>query len=56
MDQQLHKLLQIKRYEHPSADYFERFLDEVWYGSVFTILLPISRFRVWLMRAWPLPR
>jgi hypothetical protein len=24
----LHKLLQLKRYEHPSSDYFERFLDE----------------------------
>lgn len=24
----LHKLLQLKRYEHPSPDFFERFLDE----------------------------
>lgn len=28
MDKNLHKLLKIKRYEHPSADYFERFIDQ----------------------------
>lgn len=28
MSQTIHKLLLIKRYEHPSPDYFVRFLDE----------------------------
>jgi hypothetical protein len=28
MNDDIHKLLRLKRYEHPSPDYFERFLDE----------------------------
>ena len=28
MNQDVHKLLRLKRYEIPSSDYFERFLDE----------------------------
>lgn len=28
MNQDVHKLLRLKRYEMPSSDYFERFLDE----------------------------
>lgn len=28
MSEDIHKLLRLKRYEHPSPDYFERFLDE----------------------------
>ena len=28
MNDKIHKLLQLKRHEHPSPDYFERFLDE----------------------------
>lgn len=28
MNQDIHKLLRLKRFEHPSSDYFERFLDE----------------------------
>ena len=28
MNKDVHKLLRIKRYEMPSSDYFERFLDE----------------------------
>lgn len=28
MNDKIHKLLQLKRYEHPTPDYFERFLDE----------------------------
>ncbi len=28
MNEDIHKLLRLKRYEHPSPDYFERFLDE----------------------------
>lgn len=28
MKQDIHKLLRLKRYEHPTPDYFERFLDD----------------------------
>ncbi len=28
MNPDVHKLLRLKRYEHPTPDYFERFLDE----------------------------
>lgn len=28
MNQDIHKLLRLKRYEHPTPDYFERFLDK----------------------------
>jgi hypothetical protein len=28
MNDDIHKLLRLKRYEHPSPDYFERFLEE----------------------------
>jgi hypothetical protein len=28
MNDDIHKLLRLKRYEHPAPDYFERFLDE----------------------------
>ncbi|MEX1044717.1 MAG: hypothetical protein WEC73_01195 [Chthoniobacterales bacterium] len=28
MNQDVHKLLRLKRYEHPTPDYFERFVDE----------------------------
>lgn len=28
MNDDIHKLLRLKRYEHPTPDYFERFLDE----------------------------
>jgi hypothetical protein len=28
MNPDIHKLLRLKRYEHPTPDYFERFLDE----------------------------
>ena len=28
MNTDIHKLLRLKRYEHPTPDYFERFLDE----------------------------
>ncbi len=29
MNQDIHKLLRLKRYEHPSPDYFERFIDQL---------------------------
>ncbi len=47
MDQQLHKLLQIKRYEHPSADYFERFLDEFHERQRAELLRRSTRSLVW---------
>jgi hypothetical protein len=28
MNSDIHKLLRLKRYEHPTPDYFERFMDE----------------------------
>lgn len=28
MNQDIHNLLRLKRYEHPSPDYFERFMDD----------------------------
>ena len=28
MNTEIHKLLRLKRYEHPTPDYFERFLDQ----------------------------
>lgn len=28
MSDEIHKLLRLKRYEHPTPDYFERFLDQ----------------------------
>ncbi len=29
MNPDIHKLLRLKRYEHPSPDYFERFIDQL---------------------------
>ncbi len=47
MDQQLHKLLRIKRYEHPSTDYFERFLDEFHERQRAELLRRSTRSLIW---------
>lgn len=55
MDPTIHKLLQIKRYERPSSDYFERFLDEFQERQRAELLRRSTRSLVWerLLNAFP---
>lgn len=47
MDNSLHKLLIIKRYEHPTPDYFERFLDEFHQRQRVELLRRSTRSLIW---------
>lgn len=47
MSSDIHKLLRLKRYEHPTPDYFERFLDEFQQRQRAELLHRSTRSLVW---------
>jgi hypothetical protein len=47
MSSDLHKLLRLKRYEHPTPDYFERFVDEFQQRQRAELLRRSTRSLVW---------
>jgi hypothetical protein len=47
MSSDIHKLLRLKRHEHPTPDYFERFLDEFQQRQRAELLRRSTRSLVW---------
>lgn len=47
MNSEVHKLLRLKRYEHPTPDYFERFLDQLHERQRSEVLRRPTISRVW---------